>query len=114
MRSITKTSIKLMVFRNCIYITKDAADSEQIGGSPTGSSEGANVEEERWEGSEEWGSLEYLLGKGSSSVIQKQPLNEDGSEKPNKWIGSHKYVGDWKDNQKDGFGIQYYSNGDKY
>ena len=48
------------------------------------------------------------------SLTQKQPLNEDGSEKPNKWIGSHKYVGDWKDNKKNGFGIQYYQNGDKF
>ena len=45
---------------------------------------------------------------------QKQPLNEDGSEKSNKWVGSHKYVGDWQDNKKHGFGIQYYANGDKY
>ena len=46
--------------------------------------------------------------------MQKQPLNEDGSEKSNKWSGSHKYVGDWKNNQKEGFGIQYYANGDKF
>ncbi len=32
----------------------------------------------------------------------------------NKWKGSHRYVGDWKNNKKNGFGIQYYSNGDKY
>ena len=48
---------KLMVFRNCIYITKDAADPEQIRDGAAGSSEGADVEEARWEGSEEWGAL---------------------------------------------------------
>jgi hypothetical protein len=37
------------------------------------------VEEARREGSEERGALEYLLGEGSSRVMQKQPLNEDGS-----------------------------------
>lgn len=47
-------------------------------------------------------------------IMQKQSLNEDGSEKPNKWIGSNKYVGDWLDNKKHGFGIQYYTNGNKY
>ena len=48
------------------------------------------------------------------SLTQKQPLNEEGSEKPNKWIGSNKYVGDWKDNKKKDFGIQNYQNGDKF
>ena len=70
---------KVMVFRNCIYITKDAADPEQIRGGEAGSCEGADVEEARREGSEERGALEYLLGEGSSRVMQKQPLNEDGS-----------------------------------
>ena len=25
-----------------------------------------------------------------------------------------RYIGDWKENQKDGFGIQFYNNGNKY
>ncbi len=29
-------------------------------------------------------------------------------------MSSSKYVGDWRDNCKEGFGIQYYKNGDKY
>jgi len=29
-------------------------------------------------------------------------------------VTSCKYIGDWKDNKKSGFGIQFYQNGDKY
>lgn len=71
--------------------------------------------ESQWlEGTEEWSSLQYLLGPGTVLLKQKQPPNEDGSIKGSKWVGSHKYVGDWKNNQKNGFGIQEYNNGDKY
>ena len=30
------------------------------------------------------------------------------------WESSQKYIGDWRDNCKEGFGIQFYKNGDKY
>lgn len=46
--------------------------------------------------------------------VQKRKAGEDGSIKGDKWIGSSKYVGDWRDNCKEGFGIQYYKSGDKY
>lgn len=71
--------------------------------------------QERQESSEERSSRQHLLGASNIEALsQKQELNEDGSEKPSKWIGSDKYVGDWKNNKKDGFGIQYYENGNKY
>ena len=72
------------------------------------------LEGQRSKSPEKWGAFEHLLGQGSSLFTQKQPLNEDGSEKPKKWIGSNKYVGEWKDNKKHGFGIQYFENGNKY
>ena len=34
--------------------------------------------------------------------------------KSSKWIANTKYIGEWKDNRKAGFGIQFYGNGDKY
>lgn len=40
--------------------------------------------------------------------VQKRKAGEDGSIKGDKWVGSCKYVGDWRDNCKEGFGIQYY------
>ncbi|KAL4490320.1 hypothetical protein ABPG72_004359 [Tetrahymena utriculariae] len=46
--------------------------------------------------------------------VKKKQRNEDGSMKVEKWIANTKYIGDWKDNKKDGFGIQFYGNGDKY
>ena len=30
------------------------------------------------------------------------------------WEGSSRYIGDWRDNCKEGFGIQFYPKGDKY
>jgi len=44
-------------------------------------------------------------GKGSSS-------NNTGEGK--QWVGSSRYIGDWKENMKEGFGIQIYKNADKY
>lgn len=29
-------------------------------------------------------------------------------------MANTKYIGDWRDNRKDGFGIQFYGNGDKF
>lgn len=46
-------------------------------------------------------------------VKQKKRL-EDGSHAGEKWTTSHKYTGSWKDNQKFGFGIQVYKDGQKY
>ncbi len=37
--------------------------------------------------------------------VQKRKAGEDGSIKGDKWTGSCKYVGDWRDNCKEGFGI---------
>lgn len=34
--------------------------------------------------------------------------------KGEKWTQSHKYIGEWNDNDKAGYGIQIYPNGDKY
>ena len=41
-------------------------------------------------------------------------MREDGSVKGEKWIASSKYIGDWNDNIKEGYGVKIYSNGDKY
>lgn len=46
--------------------------------------------------------------------VKKKQRQEDGSIKGEKWQHSSRYIGDWKDNQKDGFGIQFYQNGNKY
>lgn len=37
-----------------------------------------------------------------------------GSNKTEKWVSSSRYIGDWKENMKEGFGIQIYKNKDKY
>jgi hypothetical protein len=37
--------------------------------------------------------------------VQKKKKQEDGSIKGEKWEGSSRYIGDWRDNCKEGFGI---------
>lgn len=37
-----------------------------------------------------------------------------GPAQSTKWVGSSQYIGDWKENMKEGFGIQIYKNKDKY
>ena len=46
--------------------------------------------------------------------VKKKDKQEDGTVKGEKWQASQKYIGDWRDNCKEGFGIQFYKNGDKY
>jgi hypothetical protein len=46
--------------------------------------------------------------------VKKKPRQEDGSIKGEIWTESSRYIGDWRDNCKEGFGIQFYKNGDKY
>ncbi|KRX10507.1 hypothetical protein PPERSA_01519 [Pseudocohnilembus persalinus] len=46
--------------------------------------------------------------------VKKETKNEDGSSKSSKWKANTKYIGDWKNNLKNGFGVQYYGNNDKY
>ena len=46
--------------------------------------------------------------------VKKKPRQEDGSIKGELWTESSRYIGDWRDNCKEGFGIQFYKNGDKY
>lgn len=46
--------------------------------------------------------------------MKKQSKHEDGSYKGGKWRTSTKYIGDWNNNKKNGFGIQVFENGDKY
>jgi hypothetical protein len=46
--------------------------------------------------------------------VKKKQRQEDGSIKGEKWMHASRYIGDWKENQKDGFGIQFYQNGNKY
>lgn len=46
--------------------------------------------------------------------VKQQSKFEDGSFKGGEWRTSTKYIGSWEDNQKSGFGIQFYENGDKY
>ena len=41
-------------------------------------------------------------------IIQKKQRQEDGSIKGEKWQTASRYIGDWKDNCKEGFGIQFY------
>lgn len=46
--------------------------------------------------------------------VEKRQAGEDGKVKGEKWKMSNRYIGDWRNNRKDGFGIQIYKNGDKY
>ena len=47
--------------------------------------------------------------------VKAQRRMEDGTLLKNaKWRTSSTYNGSWKDNQKHGFGVQMYANGDKY
>ena len=46
--------------------------------------------------------------------VKKKPRQEDGSIKGEMWQEASRYIGDWRDNCKEGFGIQFYNNGDKY
>ncbi|CAI2370797.1 unnamed protein product [Moneuplotes crassus] len=53
-------------------------------------------------------------------VKKNTKLNTDkGAREPvsslqTKWVSSSRYIGDWKENTKEGFGIQIYKNKDKY
>lgn len=46
--------------------------------------------------------------------VKTQKKSEDGSNHRSQWKFSHSYQGDWSNNIKSGFGIQFYENGDKY
>jgi len=46
--------------------------------------------------------------------VKRKEKQEDGTVKGEKWVSSTKYIGDWKENMKQGFGIQIYKSGDKY
>ena len=46
--------------------------------------------------------------------VKKKPREETGNVKGEKWVTSQQYIGDWKMNKKDGYGIKIYSNKDKY
>ena len=37
--------------------------------------------------------------------VKKKPRQEDGSIKGEKWTSASRYIGDWSDNCKEGFGI---------
>ena len=39
---------------------------------------------------------------------------DDSTSDKGKWVSSSRYIGDWKENMKEGFGIQIYKNKDKY
>jgi len=46
--------------------------------------------------------------------VKKKPRGEDGLVKGETWKTSQQYIGDWKDNMKEGYGIKLYDNKDKY
>ena len=46
--------------------------------------------------------------------VKKKKKSEDGTIKGEKYETSEQYIGDWKENKKDGYGIKIYSNKDKY
>jgi len=46
--------------------------------------------------------------------VKPQQKHEDGTFKGEKWTTSSKYVGNWQENKKNGFGVQHYAKGDKY
>lgn len=46
--------------------------------------------------------------------VKKKKREETGDVKGEKWVTSQLYIGDWKMNKKDGYGIKIYSNRDKY
>lgn len=46
--------------------------------------------------------------------MRKKPREETGNIKGEKWVTAQQYIGDWKMNKKDGYGIKIYNNKDKY
>ena len=46
--------------------------------------------------------------------VKQKARQEDGLIKGERWKISQQYVGDWKDNKKEGYGIKVYDNKDKY
>lgn len=46
--------------------------------------------------------------------VKDKPKEEDGTVKGERWKTSQQYVGDWRDNKKDGYGIIISNNKDKY
>ena len=46
--------------------------------------------------------------------VKKREPEEDGKIKGEKWFHSCKYIGEWRENQKEGYGTMLYQNGDKY
>jgi len=65
-----------------------------------------------------WRHNDFLANKnGPHSTIywvKLQTKHEDGTYKGGKWKTSTRYIGDWNNNKKNGFGIQVFENGDKY
>ena len=46
--------------------------------------------------------------------VKKRKPEEDGKVKGSLWIKSCKYIGEWVENKKEGYGVMQYQNGDKY
>lgn len=60
--------------------------------------------------------IEQFIGSKylNNGTIQKKEKEEDGTIKGEKWNQSQRYIGEWNNNVKSGYGIQLYQNGDKY
>ena len=46
--------------------------------------------------------------------VKKKKQDEEGKVKGEKWIHSTKYIGEWKDNVRAGYGTFFYPDGNKY
>jgi hypothetical protein len=46
--------------------------------------------------------------------VKKKPRDEDGTLKGETWTTGQQYIGDWKNNKKEGYGIKIYDSKDKY
>ena len=55
----------------------------------------------------------YWVKKNTKLNTDKGPADPSVGQQ-SQWISSSRYIGDWKENTKEGFGIQIYKNKDKY
>lgn len=52
--------------------------------------------------------------KKNNKLNNNKGTTDPSKPQPPKWVSSSRYIGDWKENTKEGFGIQIYKNKDKY
>lgn len=56
----------------------------------------------------------YWVTKKKTDSSHASKTGASSLSESKQWVSSSRYIGDWKENMKEGFGIQIYKNGDKY